>query len=251
MGRSSALRDGGAAGLGTPYGGAQAKRLCLAPPGAWGGVGGLDGSAAAAVGRPGAAPGFADAYARLRSDPRFQFDLPPFERPQPPSWLKPLGAFLRSIGPTATWVFWGLVALGVGAILVLVGRELLRQRRTGRVRARVLDPEDLRPSGARVRALLAEADRLAAEGRFGEAVRVLLLRTLDDLEARRPGIIGPAQTAREIAALETVPAAAREPLAAIARAVERFLFAGRPLDAAAFQSARADYARFVEGASAS
>jgi len=198
-----------------------------------------------------AAAAFATAHARLRADARFQFDFQAYRPPPPPEWVKWLVRILRPLGPIMPYLFWGAVAAGVGFILFLARRELLRQSaRGGAGQAKVLTEGGLAPSRARARALLAEADRLAEAGRFGEAARVLLFRTLDDLEERRPGLIGPAQTAREIARLPALPVAVREPLAGVAAAVERFLFAGRPLARADYDSARADYGRFLAAAAA-
>jgi hypothetical protein len=195
-------------------------------------------------------PAFAAEHARLVRDGRFQFDFSVYTAPQTPRWAEQLARWLKPLAPFVPYIFWGVVAAFVFTLAFLIAREVIRQRRQGSgVGAKLLEG-GLAPSSARVRALLAEADRMAAEGRFGEAVRVLLFRTLDDLEDRRPGLVGPAQTAREIAALEAIPAPAREPLSRIAAAVERFLFAGRPLDAEAFAEARAAYGRFVEAASA-
>jgi hypothetical protein len=67
------------------------------------------------------------------------------------------------------------------------------------------------------------------------------------LAARRPGLLKPALTARAIALLDDVPAAARQAFASLARAVERGLWAQRVLGAADWQQARADYAAFALG----
>lgn len=192
------------------------------------------------------ASGFAAEQARLAHDRTYQFDFAA-AAPQPhaPDWLNWLLPAFKFIAPAAPYLFWGGLILGAGLVLVLVGRAVLRERREGRRAAKVLDGPALAPSRSHVRALLEEADRLAGEARFGEAARVLLHRTLEDLAARRPGLIAPSQTAREITALEALPPPAREPLAQIAAAVELFLFAGRSLNRAAFDSCRAEYDRFL------
>ena len=177
----------------------------------------------------------AAAHARLLADRSFQFDLPVYVPPVEPGWLKALGrvmaAIARALSPYATelrWGFWALVALVVLALLLLAARCARPASRLAHADrgATLLQSGGWGPSAARAQALLWEADRLAGEGRFGEAVRVLLHRTLADLETQRPGLLSPAQTSREIAALPVLPEAARQPLGAIARAVERFTFAG-------------------------
>ena len=200
----------------------------------------------------------AAAHARLLADRSFQFDLPAYVLPAEPGWLKALGRVMaaidRALSPYATelrWGFWALVALVVLALLLLAARALARRPGSPmRPGATLLQSGGWGPSAARAQALLSEADRLAGEGRFGEAVRVLLHRTLADLETQRPGLLSPAQTSREIAALPVLPEAARQPLGAIARAVERFTFAGRDVDADAFAACRADYQRWAQAAAA-
>jgi hypothetical protein len=105
--------------------------------------------------------------------------------------------------------------------------------------------ESLRPPARRARALLEEADALAAAGRFDEAAHVLLYRTIDDLEGRRPRAVRPALTSRDIAALEVIPPPARGAFAVIAEVVERSFFGGRRLDAGAFAACRQAYEAFV------
>ncbi len=194
-------------------------------------------------------PAFPVEHARLVRDPSYQFDFVSLAPPRPPAWLDWLAPVFRALSPVAPYLFWGGLAVGVGLLLVVIGREVLRERGRSRAPAKVLTGAELAPSPGRVRALLAEADRLAAAGRFGEAVRVLLHRTLEDLGERRPGLIAPSQTSREIAALPVLPPAVREPLAGIAAEAERFVFAGRALDDGAFRSCRAQYDRFLAAAS--
>lgn len=200
----------------------------------------------------------AAAHARLLVDRSFQFDFPIYTPPKTPGWIVALARMMRAISnalrPYAEelrWGFWTLVALAGLGVLLLVVRALMRRPGSPlRPGATLLQSGGWGPSAARAQALLSEADRLACEGRFGEAVRVLLHRTLADLEHQRPGLLSPAQTSREIAALPILPDAARQPLGAIARAVERFTFAGRALDADAFAACRADYQRWAEAAAA-
>ena len=62
-----------------------------------------------------------------------------------------------------------------------------------------------RPTEAKAKALLEEADRLAAQGRFDEAAHTLLYRSIEDIEDRLPRSIRKAQTSREIAGLAACP----------------------------------------------
>ena len=181
---------------------------------------------------------------------RFAEIKPP---PPPPEWLKELGEFLQAIGPAMSYVFWIGVVLIAAAILYFIGREILRRMpsgQTARTTAAPAKPE-FRPTKERAQALLEEADRLAREGRYEEAVRVLLHRSINDIEDAFPALVAPSLTAREIGGLEQLSARGREVFARIARAVEKSLFGGRSLDAGEFAECRRVYVEFVFGAPAS
>jgi len=186
--------------------------------------------------------------------------LPP-EAPSPPSpfgqWLlralEWLGRLLRPIfEPLGRWLGLGwpvmkllLMAIAALLVLALLWHLLapLWQRR--RARTPAAPAPDWHPDQAAALALLADADRLAAEGRFDEAVHVLLSRSVAQIDAARPGLLHPASTAREIAAALWLPAAARLAFAAIAQRVEASRFALRALVEADWTAARAAYADFA------
>jgi len=192
-------------------------------------------------------------HARLLGDRSLQFDFPGAAKPpqlNEPEWLQALGRWIAGVtkwlAPYAVDLFWVGVAAAVGAVLFLIAREIwgvrFARRRRGAVRPR---PADWRPETWKARALLEDADRLAAAGRFDEAARLLLTRSIDDIEDRRPRLLRPALTARDIASLDALPAAARSAFAHIAAAVEHSLFGGRRLDAETFARCRADYEAFA------
>jgi len=99
--------------------------------------------------------------------------------------------------------------------------------------------------GAAALALLDEADRLAADGRFDEATHLLLQRSVGQIAEARPDLVEPSSTAREIAAQPALPEKARGAFAVIADRVERSLFALRRLSLEDWQAARAAYADFA------
>ena len=188
----------------------------------------------------------ARAHARLLQDHSLQFNFAARPQPKPPDWLKPLAEFLKAIAPLLQWVFWIAGALAVGAIVLFIGRELIRLRWPQRRKPNAAPAaEDWRPEPAMARALLDEADRLADEGRFAEAAHLLLHRSIEEIDGRRPRAVRPALTARDIARLETLPAAARAPFQAIAEVVERSFFGGRDVDASAFAACRRAYEAFA------
>ncbi len=191
---------------------------------------------------------------RLLADRRLQFDFPAVAAPQMPhlpKWLVDLGRFLGRIFeaclPALKVLFWAGVGLGLALIAFLILREIFgarfagwRRRKPGRIA-----PADWRPDAARARALLADADALAAKGDFDAAVHLILLTSIDDIEGRRPRLVRPALTARDIAGLDALPASARRAFSEMAKVVERSLFGGRPAGEAGFARCRADYEAFA------
>ena len=163
--------------------------------------------------------------------------------PPPPAWLESVIRALAALAPIFKFIFWGGVALAAALILWFLVREVLDTRFKRRVAAPA--PPDWRPQAAQARALLEEADRLAAGGRFGEAIHLILFRSIEDLAGRRPGLLRPALTSRDIAELEQMPPAARGAFARIAERVEHSLFGGRPMGAEDFARARGDYEAFA------
>jgi hypothetical protein len=195
----------------------------------------------------------------LRADGDIQYaPVKPPRMPEPPGWLKNfsewLDAFLRKIfGPLGEWlgVSWPVVktigiALLILAVVAIVWFWILRPLIDARLprRAKAVEPE-WAPDRAAAVALLEDADRLAAEGRYGEAAHLLLQRSVGHIAEARPDWLHPASTAREIAVLPMLPERARDAFTTIATRVERSLFALRDLDLADWQSARAAYADFA------
>jgi len=172
-----------------------------------------------------------------------QLDFKAAPKPPPtPEWLEALFRFLSAFGPVMQFLFWGGLALGAALIVWFVAREVVMSRRR---EAPPAAPTDWRPEPAAARALLEEADRLAAAGRFGEAIHILLFRSIEDLAGRRPGLVRPALTSRDIAGLDAMPPPARGAFARIAERVERSFFGGRAADAEDFAQARGDYEAFA------
>ena len=143
-------------------------------------------------------------------------------------------------------------------ILTLAGGKLSRVRATADTKeisapktgsdvsdAAAAAEEEWQPEHAATLALLEDADRLAAEGRFDEATRLLLQRSVGQMAAARPDWVEPSSTARELAALPALPEAARTAFRVIAEQVERSLFALRALERSDWEAARAAYADFA------
>jgi len=202
--------------------------------------------------QPVAGDALARAHAQLLQHGELQFDFsqltPP---PPPPVWLKPLLDLLLAAAPAFKWLFWIGLAIGVLMILAFVGRELLSARFPKlRRKAKPAAEAEWRPTAARARTLLEDADALAAAGRYAEAAHLLLFRSIEDIDARWPNHIKPALTSRDIAGLTILPPAARDTFSGIARIVEHAVFGGRSVDAAAFAACRAAYQAFALPAAA-
>jgi hypothetical protein len=191
---------------------------------------------------------FADAHGKLRADSSIQFEFPAFELPEMPAWLRWLGRVLSEGGPVFTGIFWVVLASIALLILYLLFRWIERgglsflKRRRGEAEQ---VQEAWRPEEAPARALLAEADSLAASGRFSEAVHLLLFRSIEEIDRKRPKFVRPALTSRDIAAAPELPAVPRNAFGRIAMAVERSLFGGRTLDEGDWRGCRAAYEEFA------
>ncbi len=214
--------------------------------------------AAQIAGHPAAHGASAD-WQAVRASAQIQFaPLPPQppENLEIPAWLRMLGRVLEAIfAPLGrllglSWpVFqWVLLALAAALVLYMAWRLLgpLWARRRGRGKAEDENPDGgWMPGRAEAEALLSEADRLAGEGRYGEATHLLLRRSVRQISDQRPDWLHPASTAREIARLAGLSEAGRQAFAVIAARVERSLFARRDLEAADWQAAREAYAAFA------
>jgi len=192
---------------------------------------------------------FVDAHRQMLADPTLQFELEAFAPPPPPPpWPQWLIDFLNFLAPLMQWVFWGGVALLGLIVVVMIVREIARRlpERAGEAEKTSEAPRpEFRPQKERARALLEEADRLAREGRFSEAVRVLLHRSIEDIERAFPLSVHIAMTSREISRIEPLSAHGRNVFSGIAHAVETSLFGGAPLDAARYAQCRSAYEAFA------
>jgi hypothetical protein len=205
---------------------------------------------------PGPSPAaLREAQSQLMRDPTLQFSfaraLPP---PQVtlPHWLQVLDSWLGqifgAIGHVLGWIFVGGLVVALLIVLFFLLREFAQTRWPNlfkRKQPKPAKPADWRPEAAVARALLDEADQLAAAGAYAEAVRLILHRSIEEIDGRRPRLVKPALTSREIGRLPDIPEAARTTFAAIAGVVEHSFFGGRAIDAAAFATCRRAYEAFA------
>ncbi|MFN7180892.1 hypothetical protein [Hyphomonas sp.] len=169
----------------------------------------------------------------------------------PPGWLKAFGDFLEALGPVFQVIFWIAVAAVIAGLLYFLFGEAIRMRFGGRRNTNAVAEDDvltdIRPDAGAARSLLDEADALAREGRFAEAVHLLLFRSIEDIQSRLEGGVPTSLTSREIAGLSRLPDRAKRALAPIIQVVESSHFGGRPVDAAGWQHARRSYEDFAFG----
>ena len=200
--------------------------------------------AAANVMPPEDPAGFAAAHRQLLSDKSIQFAVADYVPPKPPQWLKWLFDLLSS--PIAEYILWGLLAAGAALILFLLIRHFAGVSWPWRrLPEESSEAEQWRPEVGAARSLLHEADALAAEGRFDEAAHLLLFRSIEDIEARRPRLVRPALTSRDIAGAPDLPGDPRRAFQAIVMLVEKSLFGGRSLIEAEWRQCRAAYEAFA------
>jgi Domain of unknown function (DUF4129) len=222
-----------------------------------------------------------DAHRQLLGDNSIQFDLPPAgdasaqplpqsyapNPPPPPPQASPDVPVDPSSAPPASapsdiqiggggggvegvmQVFlWVAAAIALAIILYWifayfrdrgVDEAKPKKQRKGKERA------EWRPEEAEAVQLLDEADVLAQQGRYDEAARLLLHRSIGEIDAHRPDLVRPALTSRDIARHPLLPGGPAAAFARIAALVERSLFARRPLDADDWQNCRAAYHDFA------
>lgn len=220
-----------------------------------------------------AAERFAAANRALRANPDIQFDLRRAEPPTPtPAWLRafghwlrdalrPIGRFFHWIGsfmpdaPYARIFMWGVLAAAALALLWMLQARLRegawrlpRWRRQQAADIGTDEDESWQPELAPARAWLEEADALADDGLYADAAHHLLIRSVEDIGRRRPGLIRPALTSRDLAQVPAVPPRARSLFSGIAAVVERSLFGGRSVDRDEWLACRAAYADFAKTA---
>ena len=200
------------------------------------------------------------AWDAVRSDESIQFEPPapepPVKPPETPQWLQDLGAWFSDLlaplaGPFAA--FWsvaqyallGLLAIGVLIILYMVFRPIL-DARFGK-KTEMPEVMEWRPDSEAARSLLGEADRLAEQGDYAAAIRLILQRSIADIAKANPRAVIPSNTAREIGRFEILSASARDVFAMIAGHVERGIFAREPLSRDAWEEARSAYDKFAFG----
>lgn len=189
------------------------------------------------------------AYRAVKRNEAYQLELAePIPRKPASAFEKWLGRVLEGLfsflAPVLEIIFWlGLGALALGAVY-LIGRAIYETRfaKTESKETETPDVPLYQPAEAQARILLDEVDKLAAEGRYGEAVHTLLFRSIQDIDRNRPNVVRRSLTSREIGGLSVLTSAARTAFSTIAGVSELAHFGGVLVNKAGFETARAAYA---------
>ncbi|MEM6475182.1 MAG: hypothetical protein AAF687_03355 [Pseudomonadota bacterium] len=205
------------------------------------------------------APAAPESWRELRGDDAIQFEeveIPTLE-PEEPGWFAemiqsvldfladifaPIGEALGLSWPVLQWVLLGLAVLFAAFLIYRMLGPMGLSPNAGDDADEV---EEWVPDKAESLALLEDADRLAAEGKFDEATHMLLKRSVNQIATARPDWVEPSSTARELAALPALSSRARGAFEVISQRVERSLFALSALDRSDWEAARAAYADFA------
>ena len=179
-------------------------------------------------------------------------DRPPRQQPRsvtPPASQPPAETTdtpFQGLGDLPRALLWLFVIVGGVLLAAFLLREipnLLNRRQRPVAGAPAAGLETARPHRA-TEASLADAERLAAGGRFAEAVRVLLLHAFDGVRERVETVSFPSLTNREVLRRASLREASRAALTVLLRTEEKSEFGGQPVDRAAYRECREKFDRF-------
>ena len=213
---------------------------------------------AALLGAPpaGAAPepaGSGDVQAKasaILADPRFQSDLPPHGHPGDLDEPGDRPAFSGS-GPSRVAVPMMGAGAALGKVLFLVLLVVVVLLALGWLlqnvpwgRRREIPAAGDQPVAAAAEEpepRFEDAARLAAEGRYAEAVHALLLASIRHFAERSRVAVQPSRTSRELVRLLPLGPDTRETFAELVRMVELSLFGGAPVSAEDYERSLARF----------
>lgn len=182
--------------------------------------------------------------------PEYQTELPQDKArlvPKPKPRKNPLFD-LGFLGPIFQLIFYGLLVLVVAYILYLILNTIIATRRGSVKAAKVEEMPDIpvyQPDAETARVLIDDADNLAAQGKFAEAVHILLFRSIQDIEDKRPHHVKRSLTSREIANLPILSPKARDVFSQIGKFVEKSFFGGGLLSMEDYEISKAAYKAFA------
>lgn len=190
------------------------------------------------------------AFRSVKRDDKYQFELAePIPRKPPSKFSQAIGRFFAAIFRVLLPLLRIAFYLGMGALIIgaayLIGRAVYETRfakPATKTKSEDVEIPLYQPAEAQAQILLDEVDRLAAEGRYGEAVHTLLFRSIQDIDRNRPNVVRRSLTAREIGSLSVLTQNARTAFSTIAGVSELAHFGGVSVNEAGFRTARNAYA---------
>jgi hypothetical protein len=196
---------------------------------------------AALVSEPATAAGVSQRARAILADTRYQTHLPQHEapkdlaegqgQPQFPSSAKLPDVAIPVISAGAELariVFIVLLVAVIALVLAWLVQTLSHRMAKGRQSAEDEAEVKGEDAGPRRELDVEDATRLAAEGRYGEAIHALLLAAIQHFASRARLTIQPSRTSRELARLLPLSGESRAKFDELVMAVERTLFGGEP-----------------------
>ena len=136
-------------------------------------------------------------------------------------------------------VLWGAVVLGAAVVVWSLRDSLPVWSRSRKIAARDEIVSSI-PAG-RLEDAQVEADDLARDGQYGEAMHVLLFKSLNEIRRQLGVSFAVSLTSREILRRIQLSDIGRNALAAIIVSVERTYFGGRPASQADYSDCRSNF----------
>jgi len=168
-----------------------------------------------------------------KSGPRAEMPAPEVNAPvhEPTSHAFP--DFIR-------YLLWGAVIVGI-LVIAWSLRDSLRVVSRSR---KIVAPEHAPPSleqSKRLEEARVEADDLARQGHYSEAMHLLLLKSLSEIRRQLGVSFAVSLTSREILRRTRLPDIGRQSLTAIIRSVERTYFGGEDADQGDYYDCRSNF----------
>jgi hypothetical protein len=198
---------------------------------------------------------------RVLASGRYQTDLPAASprphaaepgretRPEavrPPRTSRGGGAVPRiPLPPTA--LVWSLLAVVIVIALCWAVRQAVLSRRGAEAGPTAARETGRSPARHALRiGPLTDVENLARQGRFGEAIHLLLLHLFAALQRRPSTAPAPAHTSREVLARTRLAAEAHAALGVLVSAAERIHFGGREAVREDYENCLGHYRRFLD-----
>ena len=156
--------------------------------------------------------------------------------------------WLLWVANLAKYIFFGIILCAAAYILYAILKEIIRihNNKPPEEKPDIAPAIPLyQPDAKTARIVLGDAEELAKQGRFTEAVHTLLFRSIQDITDKRPRHVGPSLTSREISGLPILSQKARAGFSMITGLVEASFFGGNALGADDYAASKTAYKNFA------